>query len=130
MAQQHPNTGSTDGRRAPVSPREAPSRVRSAGVGAGAPGVGRKCQGGHTDTTARRNRPPGAAGAPIQLRPPILVAMTEEQEATAVALLAELFGGRVGEGAPHLAPDLIFGPVNGLLDPRRPDTPLPASPAA
>lgn len=128
MAQHHPNTESTDGRRAPAPVDEASSPVRSAGVGAVAPGVGRKRQGGHTDTTARRDRPPGAAGA-IQLRPPVLVAMTEEQEASAVALLAELIGGRMARGRPT-APDLIFGPVNGLLDPRRPDTPQPASPAA
>jgi hypothetical protein len=55
--------------------------------------------------------------------------MTEEQEATAVALLAELVGGQVARRRPT-APNLIFGPVNGLLDPRRPDTPQPASPAA
>jgi hypothetical protein len=55
--------------------------------------------------------------------------MTEDQEATAVTLLAELFGGRVARGR-CTTPDLIFGPVNGLLDPRRPDTPQPASPAA
>jgi hypothetical protein len=129
MAQHHPNTGSTDGRRAPAPAREAPSRVRSAGVGAVGPGVGRKGRGGHKDTTARRDRQRGVAGVPIQLRPPVLVAMTEEQEATAVDLLAELFGGRVARARPT-ASDLIFGPVNGLLDPRRPDTPQPASPAA
>jgi hypothetical protein len=55
--------------------------------------------------------------------------MTEEQEATAVALLAELFEGRVARRR-LTTPDLIFGPVNGLLDPRRPDTPQPANPAA
>jgi hypothetical protein len=130
MAQHHSNTASTAGRRRALAPAyEAPSRVRSAGVGAVAPGVGRKCQGGHTDAIARRDRQPGAAGAPLQLRPPILVAMTEEQEATAVALLAELIEGRVARRRPA-APDLIFGPVNGLLDPRRADTPQPASPAA
>ena len=128
MAQHHPNTRSTDGLVAPAPPRDAPSRGRSAGVGAVVPGVGRQCQGGHKDTTAGRGRQPGAAGAPIQLHPPVLVAMTEEQEATAVTLLAELFAGRVARRR-VTAPDLIFGPVNGLLDPRRPDTPQPASPA-
>ena len=90
MAQHHPNAGSTDGRRASELGCEEPSRAGSAGVGAVVSGVGRKRPGGHEDTTARRERPPGAAGAPLQLRPPVLVAMTEEQEATAVTLLAEL----------------------------------------
>ena len=77
-------TPGPDGRRASAPVDEAPSPVRWAGVGAVAPGVGRKRQGGHTDTTAGRDRQRGAATAPNQLRPPVLVAMTEEQEATAV----------------------------------------------
>jgi len=128
MAQHHPNTRSAQVRRALEPGFEAPSRVRSAGVGAVAPGIGRKRQGGREDTTARRERPSGAVGALLQLRPPVLVAMTEEQEATAVALLSELIEGRMARRRP-VAPDLISGPVNGLLDPRRPDTPQPASPA-
>lgn len=122
MAQHHPNTESSHAHRPPEPGCEERSRTCAAGVGAVAPGGGRRCQGGHTDAIARRDRQPGAATAPTQLRPPVLVAMTEDQ-------LAELIEGRVARGR-LTTPDLIFGPVNGLLDPRRPDTPQPASPAA
>ena len=99
MAQHHPNTEATDGRRMPARAHEAPRRARAASAAAIAPGVGRKCQGGHRGTTAGRDRQRGAAGA-LELRPPILVGMTEEQEAAAVALLAELFEGLLARRRP------------------------------
>jgi len=99
MAQQHPHNPSTETRRPPEQRRAAPSRVGSAAVAADVAGAGRQRQVGHRDTTARRGRPPRAAGAPLQVHPPVLVPMTEEQEATAIALLSELIGTRAMVGA-------------------------------
>lgn len=91
----------------------AGTRTHSAAVGAVAAGDGRKPTRATKDTTSPGVLCPGASHGPIQLRPPVLLGMDEEQEATAVGLLAELIGARLARSRL----DLISAPVNGLLDP-------------
>lgn len=99
MAQQHPDDHSTETRR-PADQRSAvPSGACSAAAAADVAGAGRQRQADRRGTTARLGRPLGAAGAPLQVRSPVLVPMTEEQEATAIALLSELIGTRAMIGA-------------------------------